>query len=159
MSCIRDLPELAFQCKDYPRRGFCIVLHVWGHVCLQSVLPNERICKNSEADFATALCIALQYKPATQLHREGSLTCHDLLQGVRRVVAVTSAEAEAAVARAEALTKAMEAAQKLTGPALEAEIAILRQVWPCTLSGSLPHMRRCISEPTSVYSFNPLKIG
>ena len=65
------------------------------------------------------------------------MMCHDLLQGVRRVVAVTSAEAEAAVARAEALTKAMEAAQKLTGPALEAEIAALRQVWLCTSSGSL----------------------
>ncbi len=43
-------------------------------------------------------------------------------------MAVTSAEAEAAIARAEELTKAMEAAQWLTGPKLEAEIASLRQV-------------------------------
>lgn len=50
------------------------------------------------------------------------------MQGIRRVVAVTSAEAEAAVARAEALSKAMEAAHKLAGPALEAQIATLRQV-------------------------------
>ena len=43
-------------------------------------------------------------------------------------MAVTSAEAEAAIARAEELTKAMEVAQWLTGPKLEAEIASLRQV-------------------------------
>lgn len=63
--------------------------------------------------------------------------CH--AQGIRRVVAVTSAEAEAALARAEALTKAMEAAQKLTGPELEAEIATLRQVRHICSLGSWYH--------------------
>lgn len=43
-------------------------------------------------------------------------------------MAVTSAEAEAAIARAEELTKAMEAAQWLTGAKLEVEITSLRQV-------------------------------
>jgi hypothetical protein len=53
------------------------------------------------------------------------------MQGIRRVVAVTSAEAEAAVAKAEGLGVAMEAAQKLSGPGLEAELTRLRQVISC----------------------------
>lgn len=54
------------------------------------------------------------------------------VQGIRRVIAVTASEAEEAVSKAESLTKAMGAAEKLDGPKLDAEIAGLRQVWPST---------------------------
>ena len=51
-----------------------------------------------------------------------------IIQGVRRVIAVTASEAEEAVNKAEGLTKAMDAAEKLQGTQLDAEIAGLRQV-------------------------------
>ena len=51
-----------------------------------------------------------------------------MLQGIRRVIAVTASEAEEAVSKAEGLTKAMDAAEKLSGPQLDAEIVGLRQV-------------------------------
>ena len=50
------------------------------------------------------------------------------VQGIRRVIAVTASEAEEAVSKAEGLTKAMDSAEKLDGPKLDAEIASLRQV-------------------------------
>ena len=56
-----------------------------------------------------------------------------MLQGVRRVIAVTASEAEEAVSKAEGLTKAMDAAEKLSGPQLDAEIVRLRQVRPIAL--------------------------
>ena len=59
-------------------------------------------------------------------------------QGIRRVIAVTASEAEEAVSRAEGLTKAMDAAEKLDGAKLDAEIASLRQV----------HYMRAIFLPT-----------
>ena len=57
-----------------------------------------------------------------------------MLQGVRRVIAVTALEADEAVSKAEGLTKAMDAAEKLSGPQLDAEIVGLRQVRPVALS-------------------------
>ncbi len=50
------------------------------------------------------------------------------VQGTRRVIAVTASEAEEAVSKAEGLTTAMDSAEKLDGPKLDAEIASLRQV-------------------------------
>ena len=44
------------------------------------------------------------------------------------MIAVTASEAEEAVSKAEGLTKAMDSAEKLDGPKLDAEIASLRQV-------------------------------
>ena len=53
---------------------------------------------------------------------------HAILQGIRRVIAVTASEAEEAVSKAEGLTKAMDAAEKLEASQLDAKIAGLRQV-------------------------------
>ena len=50
------------------------------------------------------------------------------IQGIRRVIAVTASGAEEAVSKAEGLTIAMDAAEKLQGAQLDAEIAGLRQV-------------------------------
>ena len=51
-----------------------------------------------------------------------------IVQGIRRVIAVTASEAEEAVSKAEGLTKAMDAVEKLDASKLDAEIAGLRQV-------------------------------
>ena len=51
-------------------------------------------------------------------------------QGIRRVVAVTGMEAELAMSKAEGLMVGVEAADKLSGPELEAQYATLKQVPP-----------------------------
>lgn len=61
------------------------------------------------------------------VHGQHSKTPSDM-QGIRRVVAVTSTEAEAALANAEGLLVAVGAAEKLSGAELEAELTRLRQV-------------------------------
>lgn len=54
--------------------------------------------------------------------------CALCAQGIRRVVAVTGAEAEAAMSKAEGLTVAVDAALGMSGPQLEATATALRQV-------------------------------
>ena len=64
-----------------------------------------------------------------------------LVQGIRRVIAVTASEAEEAINKAEGLTKAMGAAEKLHGAQLDAELAGLRQVRAMLWQSSLWHYR------------------
>ena len=54
-----------------------------------------------------------------------------IAKGVRRIVAVTAGEADAAIAEAERLRGQLEAAAKLEGATLEKEVAALKQV--CTV--------------------------
>ena len=51
-----------------------------------------------------------------------------LLQGIRRIVAVTGQEAAEAIKEGEALADQLAAAQKLQGQELEKEVAALKQV-------------------------------
>ena len=51
-----------------------------------------------------------------------------VLQGIRRIVAVTGEEAAAAIKEGEGLANQLAAAQKLQGQQLETEVAALKQV-------------------------------
>lgn len=51
-----------------------------------------------------------------------------LLQGIRRIVAVTGQEAAEAIREGETLANQLAAAQKLQGQELEKEVAALKQV-------------------------------
>ncbi len=51
-----------------------------------------------------------------------------MLQGIRRIVAVTGEEAAAAIKEGEGLANQLAAAQKLQGQQLETEVAALKQV-------------------------------
>ncbi|CAL8468182.1 g7721 [Coccomyxa elongata] len=81
----------------------------------------------ANAKFSVEFCGGTHLKSTGQARAFALLSEEGIAKGIRRVVAVTSAEAEAAIARAEELTKAMEAAQWLTGAKLEVEITSLRQ--------------------------------
>ena len=58
----------------------------------------------------------------------GKVTVKCLLQGIRRIVAVTGEEAAAAIREGETLANQMAAAQELQGQDLEKEVAALKQV-------------------------------
>ncbi len=69
-----------------------------------------------------------------------------LLQGIRRVIAVTLSEAEEAMSKAEGLTKALGAAEELSGSQLDTEIGGLRQVHTGALKLLRPASRSvCVS--------------
>ncbi len=66
------------------------------------------------------------------------------MQGIRRVVAVTGAEAEAAIADGEALAARLADAEGLAGPALDAAVTSLKQARRGALAWVLqapPHQR------------------
>ena len=71
-----------------------------------------------------------------------------IAKGVRRIVAVTAAEAAAAIAEGERLAGELEAVAKLEGAEQEKEVSSLKQVlacgWPCKLQHQ-PTLTRSLS--------------
>ena len=70
----------------------------------------------------------LRYKAHWLGSQLGGAELGCVLQGIRRIVAVTGEEAAAAIKEGEGLAHQLAAAQKLQGQQLETEVAALKQV-------------------------------